>query len=704
MGNFCSPSFSCDSTISQCLDCTDRKAGYLCHLEDNLEAVEKELQRLIEVRNDVKIRVMVAEQQQQMKQLEQVQGWFSRVQDVIKEVEKLIRESPQEVERLCLGGFCSNSCKSSYKFGKKLVKTLREMQSLRIEGDFKEVAQPQAVPENPVDERPLPPTVVGLESTMDKVWRCITEERVGIIGLYGMGGVGKTTLPTQINNQFISAPNNFDFVIWVVVSKDLQHEKIQESIAKKIGLFNESWKSKSLQEKAQEIFKIMSNKKFVLLLDDIWELVDLAQVGLPIPSRTSASNKVIFTTREYEVCGQMEVHRSFKVNCLQYEDAWKLFEEKVGSETLDSDPNIPELAETVCKECGGLPLALITVGRAMASGKHLESGNMQLSLFPEDHKISVEDLIDCWICEEILDEYDGLGARNRGYSIIRTLLHACLLEEEEDDCVKMHDVIRDMALWIPSTIDNEKEKFLVLAGVGLVEAPGIRMWTDVTRMSLMENRICKISRSPDCPLLRTLFLNSNDFDMVNNDLFQSMASLRVLKLSNNFQAPFRCDHLLLEVEIDYAAGELKKIREIRGFHSLQNIYISDCKLKHLTWLVLAPNLKRLKISSCCNLEEIISAERLAEANENLIPFGRLEYLILEGLNHLKSIHSTALPFPHLKEISVRGCAELKRLPLDCNSGLERKIVIRGPRFWWHQLQWDDLATEYAFLPCFQTNF
>lgn len=161
---------------------------------------------------------------------------------------------------------------------------------------------------------------------------------------------------------------------------------------------------------------------------------------------------------------------------------------------------------------------------------------------------------------------------------------------------------------------------------------------------------------------------------------------------------------LEEVEIDYAAGELKKIREIRGFHSLQNIYISDCKLKHLTWLVLAPNLKRLKISSCCNLKEIISAERLAEANENLIPFGRLEYLILEGLNHLKSIHSTALPFPHLKEISVRGCAEFKRLPLDCNSGLERKIVIKVPRFWWHQLQWDDRATEYAFLPCFQTNF
>ncbi|KAH9782033.1 hypothetical protein KPL71_008717 [Citrus sinensis] len=128
----------------------------------------------------------------------------------------------------------------------------------------------------------------------------------------------------------------------------------------------------------------------------------------------------------------MEAHKSFKVECLRYEDAWKLFEEKVGRDILDSHPNIPELVETVAKECGGLPLALITV-----------------------------------------DEYDGIAARNQGYCIVGTLLHACLLEEEEGNRVKMHDVIRDMALWIASTFENKNEKFLVLAGVGLTAAPSV---------------------------------------------------------------------------------------------------------------------------------------------------------------------------------------------------------------------------------------
>lgn len=88
---------------------------------------------------------------------------------------------------------------------------------------------------------------------------------------------------------------------------------------------------------------------------------------MPIPRPTSAS-RVVFTTREFEVCGSMEAHKSFKVECLRYEDAWKLFEEKVGRDILDSHPNIPELAETVGVVVCHL-LLLPLVDRAMASRK-----------------------------------------------------------------------------------------------------------------------------------------------------------------------------------------------------------------------------------------------------------------------------------------------------------------------------------------------
>lgn len=78
MGNVCSPSFSCDATVSHCLNCTARKALYASQLQDNVAALERESKRLIELRNDVRIRVIVAEQQE-MRRLAQVEGWLSRV-------------------------------------------------------------------------------------------------------------------------------------------------------------------------------------------------------------------------------------------------------------------------------------------------------------------------------------------------------------------------------------------------------------------------------------------------------------------------------------------------------------------------------------------------------------------------------------------------------------------------------------------------
>ncbi|XP_037497472.1 putative disease resistance protein At4g10780 [Jatropha curcas] len=145
-----------------------------------------------------------------------------------------------------------------------------------------------------------------------------------------MGGVGKTTLLNQINNKFASTTHNFDVVIWVVVSKDLKPDKIQEDIWKKVGFFDETWAKKIPSEKAEDIFYRLSRKKFVLFLDDLWQKVDLRDIGVPLDS----------------------IHDAFLQN----------MQEKVG----DIPPNILPLATDVVKKCGGLPLALITIGHAMA--------------------------------------------------------------------------------------------------------------------------------------------------------------------------------------------------------------------------------------------------------------------------------------------------------------------------------------------------
>ena len=78
----------------------------------------------------------------------------------------------------------------------------------------------------------------------------------------------------------------------------------------------------------------------------------------------------------------------------------------------------------------------------------IRSSLFYCSLFPEDFPISKMELIHCWISEGLLDETNSSEIWNQGYYIIGVLVPLWLLEEEAPLYVKVHDVIRDMLLWI----------------------------------------------------------------------------------------------------------------------------------------------------------------------------------------------------------------------------------------------------------------
>ncbi|KAH9715987.1 Disease resistance protein SUMM2 [Citrus sinensis] len=257
-----------------------------------------------------------------------------------------------------------------------------------------------------------------------------------------------------------------------------------------------------------------------------------------------------------------------EVYSLAHDKAWELFQEMVERSTLDSHTSIPELAETLARECGGLPLALKIVGRAMKSQRkvgdwkrainkmrtsaskfsgmkeevfsrlkfsydslstdELRSCLLYCYLYPEDYEIPKRELIDYWISEGFVYDFDD------GCDFIDDLLQACLLEEEGDDHVKMHDMIREMSLWIACTVDKEEQNFLVRAGVKLTEAPKVEEWEGAKRISLTANGIGSLSEIPTCPRLVTLLLDGNRIEEITDGFFQSLSTLRVLSLRGNF--------------------------------------------------------------------------------------------------------------------------------------------------------------------------
>ncbi|XP_059640078.1 probable disease resistance protein At5g63020 [Cornus florida] len=677
--------------VSPIVDITDRlcscignTTNYIRHLQDNLNSLRSEKQKLIEHRNDVQREVESCETQH-MQRKERVDSWLRRVGELEGEVDQILRQGDEEINRRCLK-FCPRNCRSSHKLGKKVCKKLQAVADLKGEGNFTTVALPSspahaqvAVPLAPAHAQQIPvDRTLGLDSTFHKVLALLRDDDddgMGIIGIYGMGGIGKTTLLKKLNNELASdqlSGRKLDEVIWVVVSKDLSSvESVQDKIGKKLGFPEDKWQNKSQDEKQADIFEFLKMKKFVLLLDDVWGRIDLLEVGVPPPSNQNKA-KIAFTTRSEEVCSLMEAKKSIKVECLAWQEGWDLFKDKVGEQILNSDPEIEKLARVVCKECAGLPLALITIGRAMASKKTPQEWNHAISvlkksstfkirgmeddvlrrlkfsydslsdetiqicflycaLYPEDWDIDVEDLINFWIGEGFLDdECDNIDeAFKLAYDVIGRLKLACLLLDSRESykCVNMHDVIRDMALWIISENGKKNEKYLVQGGNREpTTAPPISKWEKAERIFLSSNSIKELSGStPRCPNLLTLNLSDNSMTTIPASFFQFMPALKVLDLSWNVnlkKLPASFFGLLSLQHLDLSGTGITQLpTEFKSLKKLKYLYLN--RMSEL--VTIAPQvisslsiLQRLEIrDSGVSSKEICEGSILFGGNELL---------------------------------------------------------------------------------------
>ncbi|GMI79466.1 hypothetical protein like AT4G27220 [Hibiscus trionum] len=396
------------------------------------------------------------------------------------------------------------------------------------------------------------------------------DDEVRKIGLWGMGGVGKTSIMKVINNRLLEEARKFDVVVWITVSKENSIAKLQDDIARQIGThffgdLDETRRAGMLME------TLLRKSKFVIILDDLWEKVALDKVGIP---ERSVGSKLVLTTRSSDVCRKMDC-RVIKIKPLMEEEAWKLFLEKVGGDVLNI-PGVEPIARSMAKRCAGLPLGVITIASCMKgiddicewrnalkelslrqksingfedevfqqlqfSYDRLKDPKLQhcflcCALYPEDEKIEEGSLIQLWITEGLVEEMDSMQAKfDRGGAIMNRLISNCLLEVftnlENERTVKMHDLLRDMALHIAES------RFLVKAGMMLIKPPGVQEWSkDVEKVSLMRNQWLDIPlemSSPKCPSLTTLLLSDCDISSIPQGFFKHMDALKVLDLSRN---------------------------------------------------------------------------------------------------------------------------------------------------------------------------
>uniref|UniRef100_A0A2N9FJ66 Uncharacterized protein n=1 Tax=Fagus sylvatica TaxID=28930 RepID=A0A2N9FJ66_FAGSY len=547
------------------------------------------------------------------------EAWISRVMKSKEEVQELEIKKEKIKKRTLAEFLCesSESSKSRAELIKSMVETCEKLCNLLSKGNLEMV---EKLPERVmIKHEPKTKDKKFFYSIVEDILGHLRDKNVKRIGLWGMAGVGKTTIMQNLNNNENIA-KMFDIVIWVTVSKVCNLEKLQHAIADRLKLNMEGITDRN--EIAEQICRELKGKKCLLLLDDVRKDLDLdlSLIGMDDNERDI---KVVLTTRHRHVCYDMETDEPINVQPLSEDDAWEMFKVKVGKNVNHQD--IEPIAKLVAKECACLPLLIDKVAKIFRrKGKspqlwddglsslqrwpHIEfQGIDELikylefcyediddevkkdcflysAIYPEDNEIYIDYLLECWRAEGfILDANEFRVARNKGHSILKELINMSLLEwSEKMNHVRMNKVLRNMALNISSRSCNFK--ILVKPLEGLREAPNDVEWQQANRISLIDNKLCTLPEKPDCNNLSTLLLQINpDLRVIPKSFFGCMQNLRVLDLHGtgitSLPSSMSCLNCLRALYLNYCTY-LKELCCLEGLGHLEVLDIRDTRFKH----------------------------------------------------------------------------------------------------------------------------
>ncbi|XP_058105902.1 disease resistance protein At4g27190-like [Magnolia sinica] len=655
-------------------------------LEDNLDLLRTEMQELGSRQTDVIISLNTAKVVDGKKPKAEVSLWLENVEKITSQMTK-IEEDCKEVGRDFL--------RSRVALGNLVIKKIEEVVKFKEKCRFSEGLLADLLPE--MEFMPTMKLVgrVTAERNFEQIWDSLINHKARIIGVYGMGGVGKTTIMTHIYNR-IKSSRIFGIAIWVTVSNDFTIERLQSSIAEaiRLDLSNEH----DEMRRSMKLSKALKHReKLVVIFDDVWKSFPLERVGITEDNAC----KIVLTTRSKNVCRGMNCQKMFEVEVLSTEEAWELFKERLGVNAVLSS-EVEQIAKLVTKECAGLPLGIITVASAMREKndirewrnalEELKCSTMEIegmddkvfqilkfsydrlkyekiqscflycALFPEDYEIGDEELVNYWMAEGLIDMGDWETEVDKGHTILNGLIDVCMLVRRSPSSVIMHDLIRDLAIGIT----RKSPRFVGKAGIRIRGSIGIEEFPeDGDKISFMRNQIEMLSGEPNCPKLSTLLLSRNPLSgNISHEFFNRMNSLRVLDLSDT-QIKYLPESVSnLENLHTLLLQGCKMLREVPSLAKLKRLRILNLSETQIEYLPASvsnlENLHTLLLQGCKMLREVPSLAKLKRLRILNLSETQIEYLPA-SVSNLENLHALLLRGCKMLREQVPSFAKLKRL-------------------------------------------
>ncbi|KAI5333594.1 PREDICTED: disease resistance [Prunus dulcis] len=595
----------------------------LKNFQKNIQTLREELQKLICRENDITEDIDIAKIEGKHPP-GQVKEWLKMVDKIKQEVEeieqkaRLLLEADPLDASIDQGCFLDSNMRQKYQLSKSAAKKCDEVKQLIKESCDLPPMEDRKLSDIRVEHIPAP-SLVGQKAPekLNQLMELLADKGITRIAVYGMGGSGKTTLVKTLNNRLESSASEFfDMVIWVPVSNDLDMKKVQSRVAERLNLALNA--EESTERRAGKLHRVLkSGKRFLLILDDVWEKIDLDIVGIP-QGDDQANCKIILTTRSLGVCREMMTDKEIRMELLNEEEAWNLFAQNAGNVVESEDIN--PLAREIARECGGLPLAIETMGKSMRDKtmiqlwqnalwqlKHSEphygsfdkvylrlklSYNslpskifkwcfLSCSLYPENFLIKTRELIYCWMAEGLIGERQTLEESfNDGIAKLEYLKDSCMLEQGEGiGTVKMHSVLREVAIWISS---NEKETgFFSSSLQGMLE----KLQTSFRRVSFMNKSITSLpTRLLGASNLTVLFLQCNPLNKIPDGFFREVRVLKFLNLSSTqiTSLPSSLLHLReLHTLLLRDCRSLENLPPLGGLYKLQVLDLCGTRIREL---------------------------------------------------------------------------------------------------------------------------
>ncbi|MED6201808.1 hypothetical protein PIB30_098818 [Stylosanthes scabra] len=331
-----------------------------------------------------------------------------------------------------------------------------------------------------------------------------------------MGGLGKTTLAQKVYNSD-EVKKLFPCRAWATVSKEYNAKEVFKSLLKCLKP-STSEDSSSEEELKQKVRKCLQEKKYLVVLDDVWDAKAWGSIKNCFPENNNGG-MILLTTRNDQVAYVSESkephhHLSF----MDKEESWELFRNDVFCRK-SCPPELEHIGRSIVESCKGLPLAIKTTAGIVAKRERSEDAweeiknllpywgvaeedssvvmmeilkfsyddlpnkmkpcFLYLGVFPEDREIWVRDIIRLWIAEGFIEviqsgrskavpEPEDIGEQYLKELVDRNLVQVAKrrIDGKGVKRCRIHDLLRELCISESNKPDNNTHKLSFLSNLG----------------------------------------------------------------------------------------------------------------------------------------------------------------------------------------------------------------------------------------------